>query len=95
MSIRKATTPTPDSEIGGIRGMQDLTLRNADNTPPAGNLQRWRQESELQCGFLFGCVGDLGREGGGGLSGLPVLLFQDEEAGSQTGGKQCAEWSIY
>lgn len=44
--------------------MQDLTLRNADNTPPAGNLQRWRQESELQCGFLFGCVGDLGRGGG-------------------------------
>lgn len=31
----------------------------------------------------------------GGLSGLPVLLFQDEEAGSHTGGKQCAEWSRY
>lgn len=27
------------------------------------------------------------------LSGLPVLLFRDEEAGSHTGGKQCAQWS--
>lgn len=26
-------------------------------------------------------------------SGLPELLFPDEDAGSHTGGKQCAEWS--
>lgn len=34
MSIRGAPTPTPDSEIRGSEACRDLTLRNADTTPP-------------------------------------------------------------
>lgn len=93
MCIGEGPTPVPDSEIGGSEACRDLTLRNANTTPLAGNAQRRRQENEPQCGFLFGCTGDLVFEGG--LSGLPVLLFSDEEAGSRTRGKQCGEWSRY
>lgn len=35
----------------------------------------------------------LGERQIGRPSGLPVLLFTDEEAGSRTRGKQCTEWS--
>ena len=34
MSIRGAPTLAPDSEIRGSEACRDLTLRNADTTPP-------------------------------------------------------------
>ncbi len=82
MSIREAPTPTPDSEIRGSEACRDLTLRNANNTPSAGNGDR---KMSYNVAFCLG-VQEIWVEGG--LSGLPVLLFQDEEAGSHTGGKQ-------
>lgn len=88
MSIRGAPTPAPDSEIRGSEACRDLTLRNACTTPPrlemCGGGDR---KMSYNVAFCLG-VQEIWVEGG--LSGLPVLLFQDEEAGSHTGGKQCA-----
>jgi len=72
MSIREAPTLTPDSEIRGSEACRDLTSKNADTTPPAGNAQQRRQENELQCSFLYRVQEILAK---GGILSLPVLLF--------------------
>lgn len=93
MSIREAPTPTPDSEIRGSEAYRkDLTLRNAVTTPPWLEMRSGR-DRKMSYNVAF-CLGVQEIWVDGGLSGFPVLLFQDEEAGSHKGGKQC-EWSRY
>lgn len=90
MTVREAPTPIPDSEKWGSEVFRDFDLGMPIPHPRLEMRSGGDRKMSYSVAFCLG-IQEIWVEWG--ISAPPVLLFQDEEAGSHTGGKQCAEWS--